>query len=498
MRQRIGSVAVVVLVAASFTACSRNPVSGRPEVTLLSTQQEIDLGTKEARKVELQVGLVTGHPVVEYVREIGQRLAEHSPRQDVTYTFHVVDMIEPNAFALPGGYVYVSRGLLAFANSEAELANVIGHEIGHVAARHAVQRMTQAASLAPLSIATGLGALATGIVSPALGKTVASAGGLAGTAILAPYNRSQEYEADDIGQRMAAASGWDPEGMPDFLHTLAREEGLSGGSNVPAFLRSHPSTPDRVKKARGHADALAPAVAPPIAEDHTAFLRRLDGLLVSDDPAKGVFEGSRFMHPDLNFTVLFPDGWRTVNAPMFVGAQAKDAPAMAILEIQGDGSDPMDAAREFADAQKIKFTEGPRAVEIGSLPAARASVPLRSRQGPLFLDLTWIVYDGTIFRVTAATDAARAEKLRPVLDEVARSFRAMTLSERQGIQVVRIRLVEARRGETLETLMGRVRAVLDAKATAVANGISVDTPLEEGQIIKVAAFEIYKPSPHPR
>jgi predicted Zn-dependent protease len=459
-------------------------------MVIMTTAREIQVGSEEAKKIEEQAGLVTDHPAVGYMHAIGERLAEHSPRKDVPYSFQVVDMVEPNAFALPGGHVYVSRGLLAFANSEAELANVIGHEIGHVAARHAVQRVTRAA---PLAIATGLPALAVGILSPRLGRTVAGVGGLAGTALLAPYSRSQENEADGIGQKMAAAAGWDPGGMPSFLDTLGREEALSGGSKTPAFLRSHPSTPKRVAKTRELAAKLTAVASAPIAATDAAFLQRLDGLIVGENPSSGVFEGQRFLHPDMDFTVLFPEGWKTQNVASFVRAQAPEGAAFAGLEIQGAGEDALEAAESFAAEQKIKLTEGPEAIEIGELPAARGMALLQSRRGELLLDLTWIVHNGTVFRMMGATGPKRADTFRPVFHEVAGSFRPLTLSERQGIQVIRLRIMTARRGETLEELLARANAVANAERTAVANGISADTPLEEGQLVKVAVWKLYTP-----
>ena len=198
--------------------------------------------------------------------------------------------------------------------------------------------------------------------------------------------------------------------------------------------------------------------------------------------------------PDLNLTLVFPDGWRTFNAPDFVGAQAKDEGAMVVMEIQGDGGDAMEAAREYAAAQKIQFPQGPEPVDLGGLPAAGASFAQRGPRGDAIFDFTWIIHEGTVYRLMGATVAQRAAAYRPAFREIAASLRPLTLSERQSIQVIRLRLVEARDGETLKSLMGRVAAVLDADATGVANGISVDTPLQGGQLVKVAAWELYRRS----
>ena len=192
-RRHLGAVVLAALTAAG---CATNPVSGKTELMLVSTDREKQLGREEAQRVEQDMGLLPDPVLRRYVEAVGRRLAAHSPRRDVDYRFQVVDSPEPNAFALPGGYVYVTRGLLVITNSEDELATVIGHEIGHVAARHSVQQVSRAA---PLAAVTGLGAAVTGLVSPSLGRAVAGAGGAASQFVLAPFSREQEREADRVG-----------------------------------------------------------------------------------------------------------------------------------------------------------------------------------------------------------------------------------------------------------------------------------------------------------
>ena len=199
--------ACLLLTGLQATACSMNPVSGRPEVTLLSVEQENKIGAEEAKKVEAQMGLLDDAQFLPYLDALGQRLAKESPRQDVTHQFNVADMAEPNAFALPGGYVYVSRGLLALVNTEDELAGVVGHEIGHVAGRHTVQKISRQGPFAAVfGIASGLA----GIVSPLAANIIGGVGDLTQGLLFSPYSRSQETEADRVGQEMAAKAGWDP------------------------------------------------------------------------------------------------------------------------------------------------------------------------------------------------------------------------------------------------------------------------------------------------
>ena len=208
-----------VLVTTVF-GCSMNPVSGWPEFTLVSQEQEKKIGAEEAKKVEEEMGLLDDAKLTAYLDTLGQRLAKESPRQNVTYQFHVVDMTEPNAFALPGGYVYVTRGLLALVNSEDELAGVVGHEVGHVAARHSVQKISKQG---PFAVVFGLVSGITGLVSPLVGNIVGGIGDFTQSLVFSPYSRSQETEADRVGQDMSARAGWDPAALSTFLHTLGRE-----------------------------------------------------------------------------------------------------------------------------------------------------------------------------------------------------------------------------------------------------------------------------------
>ena len=312
----------LLLTSLQATACSMNPVSGLPEVTLISVEQEKKIGEEEAKKVEAQMGLLDDRQFLPYLDALGQRLAKESPRQDVTHQFHVADMAEPNAFALPGGYVYVSRGLLALVNSEDELAGVVGHEIGHVAARHTVQKISKQGPFAAVfGIASGLA----GIVSPLAANIIGGVGDLTQGLLFSPYSRSQETAADRVGQEMAAKAGWDPAALSVFLSSLEREVELLSQSKEPrkpSFFDSHPATPDRVKKTAEHAKELTRANRAPISPTHESFLARLDGMVDGQRAANGIFEGRTFLHPDMNFLVQFPEKWQHDNTPQKIVAAA--------------------------------------------------------------------------------------------------------------------------------------------------------------------------------
>jgi predicted Zn-dependent protease len=459
---------------------------------LVSTDREKQLGREEAQRVEQEMGLLPDPALRSYVQAVGSRLAAQSPRRDVEYRFQVVDSPEPNAFALPGGYVYVTRGLLVITNSEDELATVIGHEIGHVAARHSAQQISRAA---PLAAVTGLGAAVTGLVSPSLGRAVADAGGTASQFVLAPFSRDQEREADRVGQELAASAGWNPAALPAFLRAMSREEELErGGPRRPGFLDTHPSTPERVAATTEYARELARAPRAPVAQDRSAYLRRLDGLVVGPRASHGVFQGQQFLHPDLGFTVRFPDTWATENDAEQVAAMAPDQKALVMVELAAEGSDPLAGARALEQALKTPIARSARVSSVNGLPVARAQLRGRAGDGDVLVQFAWIAYGGHVYQIAGVTPLDRSAAFQPTFDGVIQSFRALRPEERAAIREVRLRLVEARAGETLAALAARSGTVWSAAMVAVANGLAPDARLAAGQLVKVPVAEPYLPA----
>jgi predicted Zn-dependent protease len=470
------------------SGCSINPVSGWPEFTLVSEEQENKLGAEEAKKVEAQMGLLDSEPFAPYLAQLGKRLAEQSPRQGVAYQFHLVDMEEPNAFALPGGYVYVTRGLLALTNAEDELAGVVGHEIGHVAARHSVQSISKRGPFAAVfGIVSGL----TGMVSPLVGNIVGGIGDLTQGLIFSPYSRGQENEADEVGQGIAAKAGWDPAALSVFLSNLEREVELyQGKPRKPSFFDSHPPTPERVRKTSVHATTLKRVPREPISPTKEAYVSRLDGLVVGQRAANGILMDQLFFQPDLNFTLQLPDKWKIENTPQMLVAAAPDGEGALLLRTVGEGQDPLDGARALEKTTKSEILSKTQRFQIGDLPAARTHLKADSQTA---LDVTWIAHGGLIYQIAGVTPNRHFEAFKPILDATINSFRPMTAAERDGITEKRIRLVKAQAGETIGALAARSRSAWKPEEIAVANGLKVSDSLAQGQLLKVAVTESYRP-----
>ena len=475
---------LIVLVSVAAAACSVNPVSKLPEVTLITVEQEKKIGEEESKKVEQEMGLLDDAALTSYVDAVGQRLVKESPRKDLPHQFHVVDMVEPNAFALPGGYVYVTRGLLALVNTEDELAGVVGHEIGHVAARHTVQRISRQG---PFALITNLVSGVTGFFVPVVGNIVGGIGNFAQSLVFSPYSRSQESEADKVGQEMAAKAGWDPVGLSTFLATLGREEALlSDGPRKPSFFDSHPATPDRVKNTTKHAKELTRATREPISPSRDAFLTRLDGLVVGQRAANGIVEGQTYRHPDLNFFVQLPFSWNVDNTPVQLASAPKDGGKAVVLRAVAEGNDPLDGARALEKASKSSLPKT-QTTTINGLPAARTQVG----DSKVTVDLTWIAYGGMIYQFAGIAETKDFETVRPVFQNVVQSFRPLSPDERSAIREKRLRLVKAQGGESIKALTARSRSAWKANQVAVANDLQESDTLRDGQLIKITVEEPY-------
>lgn len=479
-----------LLLVVVLGACARNPVSGRPEVVLVSKQAERGLGEEAAKEVEATIGLVRDEALQAYIQQIGTRLAAESPRQDVEYRIAVVDMAEPNAFALPGGFVYVSRGLLAAAIREDELAAVIGHEIGHVAGRHTVQRVTTAT---PFAIVLGLPAAIVGTVSKSLGTILAFPGKVTGGLVLARRGRSQEREADRTGMQLAAAAGWDPSALADILERMERLGQLASDGESPktSYFDSHPTTAERVGNVEEFASGLERADIAAIAPGRGQFLQRLNGLLLADNPTAGVFIGQEFLHPELGFQIDFPPEWRQQNRPTHVLAvkPGSNGATFAMVQISTKGEDPAEGPR--ADGLHKRLLERLEPAEIHGLPA----VVLRTEERGAVYHITWIAHRGSIYRISAVARTSDLAGSGQTLRGVASTFRDLDASQLKRIREQRLRTSAARRGETIAALYERSGSVWTPAEGAIYNDVEASAALSAGQLMKLASEEPYQPQP---
>jgi predicted Zn-dependent protease len=440
---------------------------GEPQTVAARSGAEQRQGAQAHPEILRRFGGEYANPrLAAYVRDIGQRLVAVTEQPDQPWTFTVLDSPVVNAFALPGGYVYVSRGLIALADDEAELAGVIGHEIGHVTARHSAQRQTQSTIAQAGVMAAVIGAAilgADGALLDAVGQgaSVAVQGGLA------QFSQGQEIEADRLGVRYLARAGYDPLAQADFLASMSEQSALAarlqGGAYDPNrvdFFATHPADARRVRTAVAEAQSQGLAVnAPPRERDR--FLRAVDGMTYGDSAAQGFVRGRRFVHPELRFAFEAPPGFEIVNSARQVRAQGPNG-AIVVFDSVRDPGGPLDriVARDWPAALAREARVGPvEAVDrfaVNGLDAASALLPVQTRRGVMAAHLTAIRGgDGSLYRFTVISDP-RDRAGRAAAEAAGRSFRRLSAAEAAREKPDRIRIHTVRPGETVRGLAARM------------------------------------------
>ena len=476
---------MVLGVAIFITSCALGP----GEMALQPVEKDREIGLKVARQIDTELGIVKDSRASSYLNSVGERLVRVETDQRFQYSFHIVDQYEPNAFAAPGGWIYITRGMLMLTNSEDELGNIMGHEMIHVTRRHAARQMANATLPAILSIP---GWIVGGIISKDLGNLINAPINLLGAAYIAQHSQADEHEADQLGQQLSASAGYDPRALAPVLVRLQRFLDLkTGEKRMPGFFDTHPSTPDRVERLTRQAGKIEWTRESGVVPSSPEYVHQLEGLLIGVNPAEGVLRGSQFLHPDLDFTIAFSEGWKTVNTRQAVIAIAPKGDALLSLGIIAQGTDPAQAAEALTEAMYKEHGVKPTAsehIQIGKIPARLVTYKDRSGREPVDLIFVHLAYQGLIYNFFGMA----LEHHRSTILEVAQSFRPLTYEERTSIRETRLRIASAQENETLAQLSTRTKNLWDVKTTAVVNGISPDQTLRQGQLIKIAVSLPYR------
>ena len=421
-------------------------------------------------------GAYNDQKLEDYISQTVDRLVAASERPDVKYRVTILNSPAINAFALPSGQLYVTRGLLALANDSAELASVLSHEMAHVTASHAAIREDQARRVA----------LVEGVVNQVLSDPETGALALAKSKIaLASFSRSQEFEADGIGVEVSAKAGFDPYGAERFLTSMGRNAELrpisaSGTDSRPLdFLSSHPSTPDRVKNAVASARKQG---EPGTGErDREAHLADIDGLVFGEDPSEGFVRGRRYLHPKLGFTFIAPEGFVLENtAQAVLGAKEGGTQAMRLDVVR------VPAEQTLTDYLKSGWIgtideKSTDALTINGFPAATAT----AKGDDWTFRLYAVRFGSEVYRFIFAAKTKSAETERAFRESI-NSFRRMTLTEIEGARPLRIKIVTVTPSDTVERLAARM-AVTDRplQRFLVLNGRAAGQALKPGDQVKI-------------
>ena len=461
------------LALACVCACASAPPPGaaRKKTVLMTEYDDAQVGRESSKEVEAQMGVLADPKLADYVSGIGKKLLRGVPRRGFDYQFAVVDMEEPNAFALPGGYVFISRGLLLLANNEDELACVLGHEITHAARRHAAAQQALIERQPPIAM------------PGAREKQIAS------------YSREMEREADEGGQILCAAAGYDPMALSTFLTSLSMATRLQQVARGPSFFDTHPGSDERAAADAVRAREIRWKRDPSLGDTRASLLAHIDGLEVGPRPEAGLFEGDRFVHPVLGFSVRFPPGWKLSNTNQAVGAMEPQGRAAVMLT--GDvppapGSIEHAAESWVARQQQTARiqVEDSKPVKIAGIDAWRIDAEAAGPGGSLRALLTFIPFDQEIWRITGLAPSMFASRYEGAMLATARSFRPLDEKERQ-VPVTRLRVATARAGETLASLSQRTGNVWSVNDAAIYNGVFADHRFAGGETVKIARQETY-------
>jgi predicted Zn-dependent protease len=468
------SLAVILgLALSSLGGCASSKKPKQKRTVLMTTYDDARVGKESSQAVAAQIGILDDPTLSKYVNDIGHRLLRGIPRRGFDYQFSVVDQTEPNAFALPGGYIFISRGLLALANSEDELACVIGHEITHAAHRHSATQQGMA------------------------DRTITI--GYRGMARMASYSRDMERDADKGGQILCAAAGYDPMGMSTFLKNLGLYQRLKVGyTRGGSFFDSHPGSVERAGVNAVRAGEMRWRRDPALGDTRASLFAKTEGLAVGQRPQTGVFEGSEFFHPDLNFKLKFPMGWRLQNSAQAVAAMTKKGDAMIFLRADMPAGDPQEVAEAWVEKTRedspVKVKDS-RPVKIGEIDGWRMKVEGSGRGGGITAYVTFIPYGAATWSVTGMTPSIRAQTYMGRTLSTARSFGPMTEDERNSIYSTKLRFATAQTGESLQALSERTGNGWPMNDTATYNAVYIDHHFKGGEPVKVFQRERYIPPP---
>jgi predicted Zn-dependent protease len=467
-----------LLALTTLAGCAINPATGARQFTLFSEAQEIEMGREYDPQIVAEMGLYPDEALQRYIQELGGRLAAQSERPNLPWTFRVLDDPVVNAFALPGGYIYITRGILAHLGSEAELAGVLGHEIGHVTARHSVGRMsTQQLTQLGLALGTAL--------RPELEGVAAVAGAGLQVAFL-KYGRDDERQADDLGVRYMMRGNFDPREMPQVFDMLDRVTQDAGGGGTPEWLSTHPNPGNRRERMEAQVAAQGGMAGAVVGRD--SYLKRLDGLVYGEDPREGFFRGNQFLHPGLQFRYTFPQGWQTANQKSAVLAVSPKQDAMIRITL-AEGKDPETAARAFL-AQEGMTAAGLSNTRIDGLPATVGEFSALTESGRLRGRVAFVAHKNAVYQVMAYAAEPAWANYDAALQSSLQSFARLTDAAALAAQPLRIQTITLDRAMTIAEFARRYLSPVPVEKIALLNHADPETRFEKGAVLKTVVGQV--------
>jgi predicted Zn-dependent protease len=470
----------VAIAAFTVYSCARNPVTGKRQVVFMSEAQEIQMGQESDPQIIAQYGLYEDSSLQNFISVKGKEMAAISHRPNITYHFRVIDSEILNAFAVPGGYVYLTRGIMAHFNSEADFAGVLGHEIGHVAARHSVAQQRN-------QILGQFGILAGVLINPELGRfaNVASQGlGL----MFLKFGRDDEREADRLGVEYSTKINYDAKQMAAFFTTLERQGQKEGSAELPEFLSTHPNPGDRnvtVNQLAAEWQQKLNIKDPQV--NRNSYLRRIEGIAYGEDPRQGFRENGVFYHPVLKFQFNTPTDWQYQNTPQMVQLAQKDGKALLIFTM-GQGKTLQEAANAAVQQYKLQVVES-QSTTVNGMPAMYVIADQANEQQPSASVRTlnyFIQFNGTIYHFIGVAAVNDFNGYVNTFNNAMQSFRQLTDASKLNRKPERVRLKTI----AANTILSQALKDFNVPQTrfeemAILNGMKLNDNITKGTLIKI-------------
>ena len=468
---------VFLFLILSLSACAVNPVTGKQDFVVLSEEQEIQMGREYNAQILRQYQIYEDEKIQNYVQSIGESLAKKSHRPNLIYRFTVLDSPEINAFALPGGYIYINRGLMAYMSSEEELAAVLGHEIGHVTARHSVRQYSQAQLMGVLSAAIEINS----------GRTAGDLANLASGALLSGYGREMELEADDLGAQYIYQDGYSPQGMYDVLAVLkdqeiyskkvAKQRGIEP-RNYHGVFASHPSNDKRLQEIL---DNVSQNFVKGTNKSNSNYLAMIEGMVFGDSQQAGVTRGNEFFHGPLNLYLSSPENWEIINNAnsLVFNAPFGEATLQVTLEDLNFVESPEDYLKRF-----VRNTTDEEVLMIDGLSGFTAKTYRSGRTTRMAV----IFKDDKAYQFIAYLKDRDGDFSSYDLQfmNIIKSLRSLTEKELKYSQPLRIKTYKVRQGDTYESIASTSSITLNAEdQLRLLNGDYPDKELTVGRVIKI-------------
>ena len=475
---KLARIVVLCVVAIS---CATNPATGRRQLILMSEAEEIALGRQADAEIRQQMGVYPDANLQRYVDRIGQRLAQQSFRQNLKWNFTVVDESAVNAFALPGGFIYITRGILPFMRDEAELAGVLGHEIGHVDGKHTVDQYSKQQLVG--------GALMGAAIFFPKWQNALGAGSVAAQLAFLKFGRDAELESDRLGVSYASGGGWQPGSMLGVLGTLGRlDEAQGSRRGVPNWALTHPPAADRI-------DRLQEAIVAARAKGGTQtnepeFERIIDGIVVGDSREKGMVRGNDFIHPVMRFSLGFPEGWEIMNGAEQVTAvpPGEQVSVAMLLQLSSNrNTSPQQAARADMSGAGLQQTSG-GATRINGLDAYVGTYEGVMENQRVVFRAAHIRSGDQMYVIAGLATPGNFNQADRYFAQTIQSFRQLSAGEAERIQPDRLDYYTVRSGDSWESIARqRGASPLKPSTLAIMNGSDPSAQPRPGTRIRVIA-----------